>query len=156
MDETGTHSLPSEGDDSASKAASTKSRSHVDTADGYVETTVEGDTTTVVERHDDKATKQVSVTEPYTYATKTGKVTKQHTVTKTVTIGRTTVTKKTVTRNHDDYAERSATTTTVTYTYDGNGTQTGSRTSTEGPVTSILPRQTVSEYHDYKIGRAHV
>lgn len=151
LDETGTHSLPSEGDDSASKSASTKSKSRVDTADGYVETTVEGDTTTVVERHDNKATKQVSVTEPYTYTTKTGKVTKQHTVTKTVTIGRTTVTKKTVTKNHDDYAERSVTTTTVTYTYDGNGNQTGSRTSVEGPVTSILPRQTVSEYHDYNV-----
>lgn len=151
LGETGTHSLPSDGDEATAKAGKTKKR--VDTADGYVETTVDGDTTTVTEQHVSQSTKKITVNEPYTYTNKKGvKVTKTRTYERTLTTGKTVTVTKTVTVNHADYAERTVTVTTTTYTYDADGKQTGSNSTTGTPTKTILPRQTISVYRDYNIG----
>ena len=151
LDESGTHSLPSDGSSEDKNAPKQKSKKRVNTADGYVETSVDGDTTTITEQHVTKKTKQVTETRPYTYNTRKGKVTKQHTTVKTLTTAQTTVVRKTVTKNYKDYSERTVTTTTTVYSFDGNGNQTGSTTSTDGPHKTILPRQTVVEYKDFNI-----
>ena len=151
LNETGTHSLPSDGSSEDKNAPKQKSKKRVNTADGYVETSVDGDTTTITEQHVTKKTKQVTETKPYTYNTRKGKVTKQHTTVKTLTTAQTTVVKKTVTKNYKDYSERTVTVTTTVYSFDGNGNQTGSTTSTDGPHKTILPRQTVAEYKDFNI-----
>ena len=151
LDESGTHSLPSDGSSEDKNAPKQKSKKRVNTADGYVETSVDGDTTTITEQHVTKKTKQVTETRPYTYNTRKGKVTKRHTTVKTLTTAQTTVVKKTVTKNYKDYSERTVTTTTTVYSFDGNGNQTGSTTSTDGPHKTILPRQTVVEYKDFNI-----
>lgn len=151
LNETGTHSLPSDGSSEDKNAPKQKSKKRVNTADGYVETSVDGDTTTITEQHVTKKTKQVTETKPYTYNTRKGKVTKQHTTVKTLTTAQTTVVKKTVMKNYKDYSERTVTTTTTVYSFDGNGNQTGSATSTDGPHKTILPRQTVAEYKDFNI-----
>lgn len=150
LGESGTHSLPSDGDESVTTTGKTKKR--VDTSDGYVETTVNGDTTTVTEQHVNQSTKKITVTEPYTYTDKNGnKVTKTRTREKTITTGKTTTTTKNVTKNHADYAERTVTVTTTVTSYDENGKQIGSDATTGEPVKTILPRQTISVYHDYNI-----
>lgn len=151
LNETGTHSLPSDGSSEDKNAPKQKSKKRVNTADGYVETSVDGDTTTITEQHVTKKTKQVTETKPYTYNTRKGKVTKQHTTVKTLTTAQTTVVKKTVTKNYKDYSERTVTTTTTVYSFDGNGNQTGSTTSTDGPHKTMLPRQTVVEYKDFNV-----
>lgn len=151
LDESGTHSLPSDGSSEDKNAPKQKSKKRVNTADGYVETSVDGDTTTITEQHVTKKTKQVTETRPYTYNTRKGKVTKQHTTVKTLTTAQTTVVRKTVTKNYKDYSERTVTTTTTVYSFDENGNQTGSTTSTDGPHKTILPRQTVVEYKDFNI-----
>ena len=151
LNETGTHSLPSDGSTDDKNAPKQKSKKRVNTADGYVETVVDGDTTTVTEQHVTMKTRQVTETKPYSYTTRKGTVTKQHTTTRTITVAQTTVTKKTVTKNYADYSERTVTTTTTVYSFDGNGKQTGSATSTDGPHKTILPRQTVAEYKDFNI-----
>lgn len=152
LNEVGTHSLPSDGATEDKTAAKTKSKRRETLADGYVETVVDGDTSTITEQHVSKRTKQVAETKPYSYQTRKGTVTKQHTTTKTITTAQTTVTKKTVTKNHADYSERTVTTTTVVFAFDADGKQTGSTTSTDGPHKTILPRQTVAEYQDSNIG----
>lgn len=151
LNETGTHSLPSDGSTDDKNAPKQKSKKRVNTADGYVETVVDGDTTTITEQHVTRKTKQVTETKPYSYTTRKGTVTKQHTTTRTITMAQTTVTKRTVTKNYADYSERTVTTTTTVYSFDGNGKQTGSTTSTNGPHKTILPRQTVAEYKDFNI-----
>lgn len=151
LNETGTHSLPSDGSSEDKNAPKQKSKKRVNTADGYVETSVDGDTTTITEQHVTKKTKQVTETKPYTYNTRKGKVTKQHTTVKTLTTAQTTVVKKTVTKNYKDYSERTVTVTTTVYSFDGNGNQTGSTTSTDGPHKTMLPRQTVVEYKDFNV-----
>lgn len=151
LDETGTHSLPPDGASGDKNAPKRKSKKRVNTADGYVETVVDGDTTTITEQHVTKKTKQITETKPYTYETRKGKVTKNHTTTKTITISRTTVTKKTVTKNYEDYSEQTVTTTTTVFSFDAKGNQTGSTTSTDGPHKTILPRQTVAEYADFNV-----
>ena len=151
LNESGTHSLPAEGASDDKNAPKTKSKKRVDTADGYVETAIDGDTTTITEQHVKKDTKKVSTTKTVTYQTRKGRKSKDHTSVKTITTAQTTTTKKTVTTNHEDYAERTVTTTTTVYTFDANGQQTGSSTSTDGPHKSIIPRQTRVEYKDFNV-----
>lgn len=153
LGESGTHSLPPDGaSDDETATSKTKGRKRVATSDGWVETVTDGDTVTVTEQHVSKQTKRITETKPYSYKTKkNGVVTKQHTTTRTITTAQTTVTKKTVTKNHKDYAERSVTTTTVVYAFDADGKQTGSTTSTDGPHKTTIPRQTIAEYKDCNV-----
>lgn len=153
LGESGTHSLPPDGaSDDETATSKTKGRKRLATSDGWVETVTDGDTVTVTEQHVSKQTKRIAETKPYSYKTKkNGVVTKQHTTTRTITTAQTTVTKKTVTKNHKDYAERSVTTTTVVYAFDADGKQTGSTTSTDGPHKTTIPRQTIAEYKDCNV-----
>lgn len=151
LGEKGTHSLPVEDAQDDKPAAKTKTRKRTTLSDGWVETVVDGDTTTVTEQHETKTTRKVTVTTPYTYTTKKkGKVTKTRTTEKTITTGRTVTSVKTVIKNHADWADKTVTTTVTTYTYDGDGNQTGSTTKTSS-TTTVTARQTRVEYKDFNV-----
>lgn len=151
LDEPGTHGLPAEDDtDTTGKTSHTKSKRRTTLPDGYIETIIDGDKTTVTETHTNEQTTKKNTTETYTYTSSKGKkTTKTRNTTKTITTGKTTTTKTTVTQNKKDYATITTTTKTTTYTYDQNGKQTGSTTTTQGPTTTYTTRQTTTTYHDY-------
>lgn len=157
LGEGGTHSLPVEsGDEDKSTTGKTKSKRRTVTADGYTETTIDGDKTTVVESHTSEQTAKKTYTKTYSYVssakkTKGQKVTKSRQEMKTITTGKTVTVKTTVTENQKDYAKVTVTTRTTVYTYDSDGKQTGSSTSTDGPHVSYTARQSVAEYKDYNI-----
>ena len=153
LGEGGTHSLPVEsGDTDTSSSSARKSKWRTNTADGYTETTVDGDKTTVTESHTSEQTAVKKVTENYTYTNSKGvKTTRSRTRDKTITTGKTVTVKTTVTQNQKEYAKVTVATRTTTYTYDSDGNQTGSRTSTDGPHVSYTTRQSVAEYKDYNI-----
>lgn len=150
LGEHGTHSLPADGQ-SDTTASTQKTTKRVATPDGYVETTIDGDTTTVIERHDNKTTKKVNETRDYTVHTKKGDVTRQHTIQRDIPTGRTVTTVKTVTVDHDDYTIKTVTTGKTTYTYTTAGVQSGTTTTTDGPHETRLPRQSHTTYHDFNI-----
>lgn len=153
LGEGGTHSLPVEsGDTDSSSSNARKAKWRTNTADGYVETTVDGDETTVTESHTSEQTAVKTVTENYTYTNSKGvKTTRSRTSDKTITTGKTVTVKTTVTQNLEEYAKVTVTTSTTTYSYDSDGNQTGSSTSTDGPHVSYTTRQSVTEYNDYNI-----
>lgn len=153
LGEGGTHSLPTEsGDTDSSSSSARKAKWRTNTSDGYVETTVDGDKTTVTESHTSEQTASKTVTETYSYTSSKGqKVTKSRNRDKTITTGKTVTVKTTVTQNEKDYAKVTVTTRTTVYTYDSDGNQTGSSTSTDGPHVSYTPRQSVAEYKDYNV-----
>lgn len=153
LGEGGTHSLPVEsGDTDSSSSNVRKAKWRTNTSDGYVETTVDGDETTVTESHTSEQTAVKTVTENYTYTNSKGvKTTRSRTRDKTITTGKTVTVKTTVTQNQKEYAKVTVTTNTTTYSYDSDGNQTGSSTSTDGPHVSYTTRQSVAEYKDYNI-----
>lgn len=154
LGEGGTHGLPvssSDVDDSNKGAAKHSTRRN--TADGYVQTDVNGNTTTVTVSHTHTDTRKVVTDHEYSYWTKKhGKVTKHHETTKYIPTGRVTTTTVTRTVNKSDYAEQTVTTKTTTYTFDENGKQTSSNSSTTKPVTTKVPRVSESVYKDYNVG----
>ncbi|KAB8292587.1 hypothetical protein [Bifidobacterium apri] len=153
LGEGGTHSLPVEsGDTDTSSSNTRKSKWRTNLADGYTETTVDGDKTTVTESHTREQTAVKKVTENYTYTNSKGvKTTRSRTRDKTITTGKTVIVKTTVTENQKEYAKVTVTTRTTTYSYDSDGNQTGSSTSTDGPHVTYTTRQSVAEYKDYNI-----
>lgn len=153
LGEGGTHGLPVSSSDADDGKRTGKCTTRRNTADGYVQTDVDGDTTTVTESHTRTTTREVTESHQYSYWTrKQGKVTKSHDTTRAIPTGRTTTVTTTRTVNRQEYAERTVTTRTTVCTFDGNGKQTGSTTTTSKPVTTKVPRQAESVYHDYNVG----
>lgn len=153
LGEGGTHELPVDGSDNNTTASgATRSSVRRNTADGYVQTTINGDKKTITESHTKTTTTGRQETENYSYWTKkNGTVTKTRTVTKKIVTGRTTTVTTTTIENRKDNAVKTVQTSTTVYTFDGNGKQTGSQTTKSTPVVTTIPRQTESIYKDFNV-----
>lgn len=149
LNEPGSHSLPVEDGDDEGKTNTTKTKKRVDTADGYIETVIDGDKTTITEQHTAKTTKKIQKTTTYTYHGKNGNQQRTRTSDVEITTAKTVTTIKTTIQNHTDYATKTTTTTITDYTYDTDGKQTGSQTRTSEPTTTTTARQSTIEYKDY-------
>lgn len=151
LGEKGTHHLPVDNATTSSTSTGEKKTTRQSLPDGSIETTVDGDTTTVTEKHVKSQTRQVTETKPYTAHTKTGTVTRTHTTTRTITLRRETTVKKTVTVRKADCTRVSVTTTTTVDTFDDSGAKTGTTTGTDGPHVTEEPSSTPVTWKDFDV-----
>lgn len=153
LGEKGTHQLPEvSGDEEDTASSDTKTVKKVTKPDGWVSTTVEGDTTTVVDHTEKVTSKTVTVKEKYTVWQKGKRVQRTRDVQKQIRTGRTVTEVKTVTKPKGSYRiEKTVTKTTTTYTYDGNGKETGSTKKTEGPTTTVEQKPVEVRYRDFNV-----
>ena len=153
LGEKGTHQLPEvSGDDEDTASSDTKTVKKVTKPDGWVSTTTEGDTVTVVDHTEKVTSKTVTVKEKYTVWQKGKRVQRTRDVQKQIRTGRTVTEVKTVTKPKGSYRiEKTVTKTITTYKYDGAGKETGSTKKTEGPTTTVEQKPVEVRYRDFNV-----
>lgn len=153
LGEKGAHQLPEVSGDEEDKASSdTKTVKKVPKPDGWVSTTTEGDTVTVVDHTDKVTSKTVTVKEKYTVWAKGKRETRTRDKQKTIRTGRAVTEVKTVTKPKGSYrVEKTVTKTITTYKYDGAGKETGSTKKTEGPTTTVEQKPVEVRYRDFNV-----
>lgn len=153
LGEKGTHQLPEvSGDEEDTASSGTKTVKKVTKPDGWVSTTTEGDTVTVVDHTEKVTSKTVTVKEKYTVWQKGKRVQRTRDVQKQIRTGRTVTEVKTVTKPKGSYRiEKTVTKTITTYKYDGNGKETGSTKKTEGPTTTVEQKPVEVRYRDFNV-----
>lgn len=153
LGEKGTHQLPEvSGDEEDTASSDTKTVKKVTKPDGWVSTTTEGDTVTVVDHTEKVTSKTVTVKEKYTVWQKGKRVQRTRDVQKQIRTGRTVTEVKTVTKPKGSYRiEKTVTKTITTYKYDGNGKETGSTKKTEGPTTTVEQKPVEVRYRDFNV-----
>lgn len=153
LGEKGTHQLPEvSGDEEDTASSDTKTVKKVTKPDGWVSTTTEGDTVTVVDHTEKVTSKTVTVKEKYTVWQKGKRVQRTRDVQKQIRAGRTVTEVKTVTKPKGSYRiEKTVTKTITTYKYDGNGKETGSTKKTEGPTTTVEQKPVEVRYRDFNV-----
>lgn len=153
LGEHGTHQLPEvSGDEEDKPGSGEKTVKKVNKSDGWVQTTVEADKTTVVDHTEKVTSKTVTVKEKYTVWQKGKRVVRTRDKQKTIRTGRTVTEVKTETRPKGSYrVEKTVTKTVTTYSYDGNGKETGSTKRTEGPTTTVEQKPIEVTYRDFNV-----
>lgn len=153
LGEKGTHQLPEvSGDEEDTASSDTKTVKKVTKPDGWVSTTTEGDTVTIVDHTEKVTSKTVTVKEKYTVWQKGKRVQRTRDVQKQIRTGRTVTEVKTVTKPKGSYRiEKTVTKTITTYEYDGNGKETGSTKKTEGPTTTVEQKPVEVRYRDFNV-----
>ena len=151
--EHGTHQLPEvSGDEEDKPESGEKTVKKVNKSDGWVQTTVEADKTTVVDHTEKVTSKTVTVKEKYTVWKKGQRVEKTRDKQKTIRTGRTVTEVKTETKPKGSYrVEKTVTKTVTTYSYDTNGKETGSTKHTDGPTTTVEQKPTEVRYRDFNV-----
>lgn len=151
--EHGTHQLPEvSGDEEDKPESSEKTVKKVNKSDGWVQTTVEADKTTVVDHTEKVTSKTVTVKEKYTVWKKGQRVEKTRDKQKTIRTGRTVTEVKTETKPKGSYlVEKTVTKTVTTYSYDKNGKETGSTKHTDGPTTTVEQKPIEVKYRDFNV-----
>ena len=151
--EHGTHQLPEvSGDEEDKPGSGEKTVKKVNKSDGWVQTTVEADKTTVVDHTEKVTSKTVTVKEKYTVWQKGKRVVRTRDKQKTIRTGRTVTEVKTETKPKGSYrVEKTVTKTVTTYSYDGNGKETGSTKRTEGPTTTVEQKPIEVTYRDFNV-----
>lgn len=153
LGEHGTHQLPEvSGDEEDKPGSGEKTVKKVNKSDGWVQTTVEADKTTVVDHTEKVTSKTVTVKEKYTVWQKGKRVVRTRDKQKTIRTGRTVTEVKTETKPKGSYrVEKTVTKTVTTYSYDGNGKETGSTKRTEGPTTTVEAKPIEVTYRDFNV-----
>lgn len=153
LGEHGTHQLPEvSGDEEDKPGSGEKTVKKVNKSDGWVQTTVEADKTTVVDHTEKVTSKTVTVKEKYTVWQKGKRVERTRDKQKTIRTGRTVTEVKTETKPKGSYrVEKTVTKTVTTYSYDGNGKETGSTKRTEGPTTTVEQKPIEVTYRDFNV-----
>lgn len=153
LGEHGTHQLPEvSGDEEDKPESGEKTVKKVNKSNGWVQTTVEADKTTVVDHTEKVTSKTVTVKEKYTVWQKGKRVVRTRDKQKTIRTGRTVTEVKTETRPKGSYrVEKTVTKTVTTYSYDGNGKETGSTKRTEGPTTTVEAKPIEVTYRDFNV-----
>ena len=151
--EHGTHQLPEvSGDEEDKPGSGEKTVKKVNKSNGWVQTTVEADKTTVVDHTEKVTSKTVTVKEKYTVWQKGKRVVRTRDKQKTIRTGRTVTEVKTETKPKGSYrVEKTVTKTVTTYSYDGNGKETGSTKRTEGPTTTVEAKPIEVTYRDFNV-----
>lgn len=151
--EHGTHQLPEvSGDEEDKPESGEKTVKKVNKSDGWVQTTVEADKTTVVDHTEKVTSKTVTVKEKYTVWKKGQRVEKTRDKQKTIRTGRTVTEVKTETKPKGSYrVEKTVTKTVTTYSYDKNGKETGSTKHTDGPTTTVEQKPVEVKYRDFNV-----
>ena len=153
LGEHGTHQLPEvSGDEEDKPESGEKTVKKVNKSDGWVQTTVETDKTTVVDHTEKVTSKTVTVKEKYTVWKKGQRVEKTRDKQKTIRTGRTVTEVKTETKPKGSYrVEKTVTKTVTTYSYDTNGKETGSTKHTDGPTTTVEQKPIEVKYRDFNV-----
>lgn len=153
LGEHGTHQLPEvSGDEEAKPESGEKTVKKVNKSNGWVQTTVEADKTTVVDHTEKVTSKTVTVKEKYTVWQKGKRVVRTRDKQKTIRTGRTVTEVKTETKPKGSYrVEKTVTKTVTTYSYDKNGKETGSTKRTEGPTTTVEAKPIEVTYRDFNV-----
>lgn len=153
LGEHGTHQLPEvSGDEEDKPGSGEKTVKKVNKSNGWVQTTVEADKTTVVDHTEKVTSKTVTVKEKYTVWQKGKRVERTRDKQKTIRTGRTVTEVKTETKPKGSYqVEKTVTKTVTTYSYDGNGKETGSTKRTEGPTTTVEAKPIEVTYRDFNV-----
>ena len=153
LGEHGTHQLPEvSGDEEDKPESGEKTVKKVNKSNGWVQTTVEADKTTVVDHTEKVTSKTVTVKEKYTVWQKGKRVVRTRDKQKTIRTGRTVTEVKTETKPKGSYrVEKTVTKTVTTYSYDGNGKETGSTKRTEGPTTTVEAKPIEVTYRDFNV-----
>ena len=153
LGEHGTHQLPEvSGDEEDKPESGEKTVKKVNKSNGWVQTTVEADKTTVVDHTEKVTSKTVTVKEKYTVWQKGKRVVRTRDKQKTIRTGRTVTEVKTETKPKGSYrVEKTVTKTVTTYSYDGNGKETGSAKRTEGPTTTVEAKPIEVTYRDFNV-----
>lgn len=153
LGEHGTHQLPEvSGDEEDKPESGEKTVKKVNKPNGWVQTTVEADKTTVVDHTEKVTSKTVTVKEKYTVWQKGKRVVRTRDKQKTIRTGRTVTEVKTETKPKGSYrVEKTVTKTVTTYSYDGNGKETGSAKRTEGPTTTVEAKPIEVTYRDFNV-----
>ena len=153
LGEHGTHQLPEvSGDEEDKPESGEKTVKKVNKSNGWVQTTVEADKTTVVDHTENVTSKTVTVKEKYTVWQKGKRVVRTRDKQKTIRTGRTVTEVKTETKPKGSYrVEKTVTKTVTTYSYDGNGKETGSAKRTEGPTTTVEAKPIEVTYRDFNV-----
>lgn len=153
LGEHGTHQLPEvSGDEEDKPESGGKTVKKVNKPNGWVQTTVEADKTTVVDHTEKVTSKTVTVKEKYTVWQKGKRVVRTRDKQKTIRTGRTVTEVKTETKPKGSYrVEKTVTKTVTTYSYDGNGKETGSAKRTEGPTTTVEAKPIEVTYRDFNV-----
>lgn len=153
LGEHGTHQLPEvSGDEEDKPGSGEKTVKKVNKSDGWVQTTVEADKTTVVDHTEKVTSKTVTVKEKYTVWQKGKRVVRTRDKQKTIRTGRTVTEVKTETKPKGSYrVEKTVTKTVTTYSYDGNGKETGSTKRTDGPTTTVEAKPIEVTYRDFNV-----
>lgn len=153
LGEHGTHQLPEvSGDEEDKPESGEKTVKKVNKSNGWVQTTVEADKTTVVDHTEKVTSKTVTVKEKYTVWQKGKRVVRTRDKQKTIRTGRTVTEVKTETKPKGSYrVEKTVTKTVTTYSYDGNGKETGSTKRTEGPTTTVEAKPIEVKYRDFNV-----
>lgn len=151
--EHGTHQLPEvSGDEEDKPESGEKTVKKVNKSDGWVQTTVEADKTTVVDHTEKVTSKTVTVKEKYTVWKKGKRVERTRDKQKTIRTGRTVTEVKTETKPKGSYrVEKTVTKTVTTYSYDKNGKETGSTKHTDGPTTTVEQKPIEVKYRDFNV-----
>ena len=153
LGEHGTHQLPEvSGDEEDKPGSGEKTVKKVNKSNGWVQTTVEADKTTVVDHTEKVTSKTVTVKEKYTVWQKGKRVVRTRDKQKTIRTGRTVTEVKTETKPKGSYrVEKTVTKTVTTYSYDKNGKETGSTKRTEGPTTTVEAKPIEVTYRDFNV-----
>ena len=153
LGEHGTHQLPEvSGDEEDKPGSGEKTVKKVNKSDGWVQTTVEADKTTVVDHTEKVTSKTVTVKEKYTVWQKGKRVVRTRDKQKTIRTGRTVTEVKTETKPKGSYrVEKTVTKTVTTYSYDGNVKETGSTKRTDGPTTTVEQKPIEVTYRDFNV-----
>lgn len=153
LGEHGTHQLPEvSGDEEDTPESGEKTVKKVNKSDGWVQTTVETDKTTVVDHTEKVTSKTVTVKEKYTVWQKGKRVERTRDKQKTIRTGRTVTEMKTETKPKGSYrVEKTVTKTVTTYSYDTNGKETGSTKHTDGPTTTVEQKPIEVKYRDFNV-----
>lgn len=153
LGEHGTHQLPEvSGDEEDKPESGEKTVKKVNKSNGWVQTTVEGDKTTVVDHTEKVTSKTVTVKEKYTVWQKGKRVERTRDKQKTIRTGRTVTEVKTETKPKGSYrVEKTVTKTVTTYSYDKNGKETGSTKHTDGPTTTVEQKPVEVKYRDFNV-----
>ena len=153
LGEHGTHQLPEvSGDEEDKPGSGEKTVKKVNKSDGWVQTTVESDKTTVVDHTEKVTSKTVTVKEKYTVWQKGKRVERTRDKQKTIRTGRTVTEVKTETKPKGSYrVEKTVTKTVTTYSYDKDGKETGSTKHTDGPTTTVEQKPIEVKYRDFNV-----
>ena len=153
LSEKGSHQLPDMGgDDPDSVESKGKSEVKVNKPDGWVRTTTDGDTVTVVDHTEKVTSKTVTVKEKYTVWKKGKREERTRDKQKSIRTGRVVTEVKTVTKPKGTYSvEKTVTKSVTTYSYDKDGKETGSKKTTDGPVTTVEKKPVIVKYRDFNV-----